>query len=533
MARVIARSSGLVVVLLLVACEAGAVLGNPCERTSQCARSLVCAVGRCRAGCRASTDCSIGERCLVEPVSGTGVCSLGSSDRCDTSACADGFVCIDGACQNACGRIVACPDGVCVDGACVPSTPIDAGVVDASGADAGADATIDAGPRCPGPRCDRVVQIAPGYGTFCARMESGAVWCWGRCDEGECSSPGITLGACGCAPTPVQASDEHGAPIADASDLAGGENYACALRTGGQVWCWGGYNPVVDLGAPRPVPIQALVGGVGAALDHAVDIEGTRDHACALRDTGELYCWGNARAGALGTANATESAIALLATELVDVRAFAMSFDHTIGVRTDGSVIGVGENAVRQLGGPSPDGGDDAYHAVVNAWSLPARAIATSGGMSCGIFVDGSVPDGRIGCWGDPGYGPPFGSDPLAAPVACPMGSVGQCAAEPTWLHAPTGERWAGLSVDYNIVLAWTDAGSLYGWSTAGSVGAEPERFVGIEGHVTQAVAHWNAICAVTSEGDVWCRGVNDVGQLGRGVLFSAADLALVRVAFP
>lgn len=141
--------------VLLAACQSSPPIGDACARASDCASPLVCAIGRCRAACATSADCSVGARCLVDPTSGSRVCSL-SVDGCATHACARGFVCVDDACVNACGSLVECPDGVCSDGACVAiasdaGPPPDAAIADA-GSDGGADGGTDAGadPTCPG-----------------------------------------------------------------------------------------------------------------------------------------------------------------------------------------------------------------------------------------------------------------------------------------------------------------------------------------------------------------------------------------------
>ncbi|MFO0681636.1 MAG: hypothetical protein U0234_06280 [Sandaracinus sp.] len=528
------RTALLLMALAALGCQSSAPSGSPCTRTSECGAPGVCALGRCREQCRASRDCGPTDRCLVEPESGVGVCSLGAIDRCDTGACADGFACVNGECVNACDRIVACPDGSCVAGSCVNVRPDAGAPADAGAADAGDASRVDAGPTCAGPSCDPVAQIASGYGTICARTRGGSVYCWGRCDGSQCSAPGVALGACGCAPVPVRAMDETGqAPIADATDLAGGEGFTCAVRTGGRVWCWGGYAAPVNYGAPVPVALTIEGGG---ALDHVVDIEGARDRLCALRDDGALYCIGAGAAGALGNGASTDaSAAAVRATELADVRAVSMAFDHTLAITSAGAVIGVGENASRELGGPSPGGGDDALQAVVNAFPLAARALSTTAGGTCALFDDPAQQDGRIGCWGDPSYGDRFGGGPFTT-VACTGGSSGQCVESPAWLTTPSGDRWVGLALDQLGGVAWTEGGALWAWGTTPATSDTSFHRIdtdGITGRVVQALVHQEAVCAVTDAGEVYCRGKNDVGQLGRRSLFVTPDPYFARVSWP
>jgi len=133
------RAPAVAALLALVACQPSPVPGAACERASDCTPPLACAVGRCRAPCASSLDCPTLARCIVEPATGIGVCSLPAVDECARHECPLGFVCRSGSCLNACDAIPRCPDGRCEDGACVPPNlpALDAGP------------TGDAGPATP------------------------------------------------------------------------------------------------------------------------------------------------------------------------------------------------------------------------------------------------------------------------------------------------------------------------------------------------------------------------------------------------
>ena len=60
----------------------------------------------------------------------------------------------------------------------------------------------------------------------------------------------------------------------------------CALRATGEVWCWGSYVPP-DPDAVRGTPIRV------DGLDHIVDLQAGRQFFCALREDHQLLCWGN------------------------------------------------------------------------------------------------------------------------------------------------------------------------------------------------------------------------------------------------
>lgn len=135
---------------VLAACDAPVRLGQPCERTSQCASPYACLFGRCRVECVEHRDCPLESECTLG-ADGTGVCRVPEDVCTDDSQCAAPLVCGDDAlCRAACTDDTDCPSG----SSCRPSAsrlvcvrddvaPLDGGASDA-GADAG---VIDAGER--------------------------------------------------------------------------------------------------------------------------------------------------------------------------------------------------------------------------------------------------------------------------------------------------------------------------------------------------------------------------------------------------
>ncbi len=132
--------------IVSVACQAVGERGASCERASECAQPLVCALGRCRAQCSESRDCPAGARCLAAS-RGAGVCSLEVESRC-TDFCSPPLRCEADQCRTECTTDADCFRGRCVDLTCVEPTsgldagpPPDGGDDAAQGADAGRDAS--------------------------------------------------------------------------------------------------------------------------------------------------------------------------------------------------------------------------------------------------------------------------------------------------------------------------------------------------------------------------------------------------------
>lgn len=81
----------------------------------------------------------------------------------------------------------------------------------------------------------RAVQIGAGYGTMCALLANGHVYCWGLNERGQVGTD--TGGKAVPTPTPV-------AGVAGASSLWVGDSYACAVLHDGNADCWG--NDEID-----------------------------------------------------------------------------------------------------------------------------------------------------------------------------------------------------------------------------------------------------------------------------------------------
>jgi alpha-tubulin suppressor-like RCC1 family protein len=80
-------------------------------------------------------------------------------------------------------------------------------------------------------------------------------------------------------------------------EVAVGRFHACALRQGGEVVCWGG-NAFGQLGDGTTVnrPAPAAVPGIGSVARIAA---GSR-HTCVVTVAGAVLCWGSNADGQLG-----------------------------------------------------------------------------------------------------------------------------------------------------------------------------------------------------------------------------------------
>lgn len=135
-------------------------LASGCSINSDCTSPLVCSFEKCHAACRASSDCSMGARCVIVSA-GAGVCQLEQDTTTCTydTDCAKPLACaVDGQCRNECKSVRDCAGGqVCTpSGSCADRGEVNAmgelqsvadggGVVGAGGNGQGGDTTTKGG----------------------------------------------------------------------------------------------------------------------------------------------------------------------------------------------------------------------------------------------------------------------------------------------------------------------------------------------------------------------------------------------------
>ncbi|MCA9607142.1 MAG: hypothetical protein KC619_16160 [Myxococcales bacterium] len=250
--------------------------------------------------------------------------------------------------------------------------------------------------------------IACGYDRDCAIRESGDGDCWGEWIpdslepiRGPMRSVAVSYRPCFV--------DEHGALLCHldinwrsgtfartelvahgTSDVSAGEQFACAV-VGAQVLCLGenhdgelGREPsgVVDWGAP----------GVVEELAEVVDVATGRRHACALRQSGDVYCWGNNERRQLGTSSpstSTPQRVEGLPLDVVSIDAF---HNNSCALRAGGELICWGDNDFEQL---TRDRHDSPLGPTRIELDVRLVEVGVGGNFICGLD-DAS----QVWCWG-------------------------------------------------------------------------------------------------------------------------------------
>lgn len=335
-------------------------------------------------------------------------------------------------------------------------------------------------------------------GATCAIKADGTLHCFGAAGEGGLG-PGNTTNAA----TPV--------PVAGTgwTKLAGSHRMMCGLRAGGEVVCWGTARfGGLPAGRWTHAPADFVVALPGGATDLDVAwsyaftptitpsprADRSPDHelGCALVGT-ELRCWGDNRAGQLGTRAATGSPLPVASLVDVPLGPIALGAAHGCGI--EGGTVACWGSVLH--GAAS---GAIAGTATTPCTSAPCdvgaprlimpldgvTALAVGRDHACALHGD------TVTCWGDNAHGQLGGGSGAATPRAIP-GAF-------TKLFADGGDRTCATTTA-SVVRCWGD-------DQPASDHPELSAFVA---HATGASFR----CYLDAGNGMWCEGDNSVGQFG------------------
>jgi len=352
--------------------------------------------------------------------------------------------------------------------------------------------------------------VAAGAGFACALAADGALFCWGDNHFGQLAIGGDTVRTT-AAPVPG---------LAQVGALAAGGAHNCATAADAAgapaLFCWGA-NGSSQLGnlssadAPSPTRIPSLQ-PIGIAAGQA--------HTCAFAADKELRCWGAGAAGQLGQPPGMDNVITSpTVTDLGGVPggdgvyAVAAGAAHTcVAATISASVLCFGLNSDGQLGKPIQDapGGPSPVASLLSR-DKPA-SLAAGDAHTC------AVDDGVVSCWGagDQGQLGDGSIDGHATPAPVTLGN-GATTADAVVAGAAHTCALAG-----GKIICW-------GRNAEGQAGS-PTQIPLVSPALVQDMSQTVAVavaagarhtCAIFSDATVRCWGANESGQLGDGTVDS------------
>jgi alpha-tubulin suppressor-like RCC1 family protein len=375
--------------------------------------------------------------------------------------------------------------------------------------------------------------IAAGGAHSCALMADTSVQCWGYAPYGELGN-GTTNTT--YLPQVVQRVNDDGTtgPLKGVERIRAGAYTSCAVTGDGRGWCWG-YNAAGQLGNTTwgfPLPNQgysnqAVAAPVAGAyhdansiiyegMDALTDLASGYQHTCGLRFDGTVWCWGANAAGQLGSG--TQASIipvqvqgAAFATTPPSI---ASGYKHTCMIAADGTARCWGGNSSGALGdGTSTDRSTPVQVLGAARW----RTIAAGSYHTCALSADGAVL-----CWGYNNSGQ-VGDGTTTnrfSPVTVNLASGGLLGTA-TGIAAGEGTTCATINDGTVKCWGWGGEGNLGDGQTSAHHSTVPTTVMSAANQNLTgviALASGNAhMCAVVQDGTVWCWGRNTDGELGNG----------------
>lgn len=348
-----------------------------------------------------------------------------------------------------------------------------------------------------GSQNDPLVELELGPDHSCLRHQSGIARCWGKNRDGRLGD-----GSYETRPQPVQVASLGGA----ATDLALGARHSCALRADGEVLCWGddaagalGQGDPEDEAEARPGPRHVT------RLDDAIALASGDGFSCAVRETGEVACWGRNQDGQLGDGSREASRPEPgPITGVSDAVAIAAGLDQACAVRKSGAVLCWGVNDKGQLGRPA---GEPLRRPTPVPKVDDATAVTIGAEHGCALRQSGEVY-----CWGSDAEGQ------LGDGAGDRGGRVAQLSDA---VELSAGRAHTCARRRSGAVVCWgaNNQGQIGNSASAAALKTPVQYPTAVTklsdaAEVTVGPEHG---CARKRDGKAVCWGRNDLGQLGSG----------------
>lgn len=284
----------------------------------------------------------------------------------------------------------------------------------------------------------------------------------------------------------------------------------CGKTALGSTYCWGDRGDGALGDGKRGFEVQPVAPPVSFKVaENGLSLSSA--HACAVSQAGPTYCWGFNASGQLGDGSREDSATPVTVQSGVSFVSVSTGALHSCGVTATGDAYCWGNANEGALGNGST-GGESGVSTtpvlVEGGHSWKAVGTGMFGNATCGVTTAGAVY-----CWGP--------NDALQAGQA-----TGALFTTPQLVD--DSRTYVFVENGGNHTCALTDAGEAYCWGsddrdigifgdgTLGTVSASPVAVGGGYAFASLSVGP-DFICGVTGDGEAYCWGQGDLGQLGDG----------------
>lgn len=337
-----------------------------------------------------------------------------------------------------------------------------------------------------------LTSITVGGRSTCGVTTLGRIYCWGGNAGGQLGD-----GTRDQRLTPVLVSTD-----ATFTTVSAGHGHTCGLTTLAQPYCWGtNFSGQIGDGLTALVHTTPVPTKGGHRFE---SLHGGFVHTCGRDKTGALFCWGGNNFGQLGVPGVGHSIPTEVASPLGFV-SFDTGHDHTCSTTTDGRSYCWGHNGKGQLGdGTVTD--RDTPTAIRN--NIGFERLYPGNLSTCGL-----TSTLQAYCWGRNNDGE-LGDSSIVSSTD-PVAVVGDLLFDSLSVQ----DRYAcGLAGGNAYCWGANDFGNL-------GIGRDGNQVPNVTfptpvsgGHTFVSLsAGGGHACGLTKNGQVYCWGHNDEGQLGTG----------------
>ena len=189
-------------------------------------------------------------------------------------------------------------------------------------------------------------QVAAGFRSSFGLRTNGTIWSWGYNGAGNLGD-GTTVTK--SSPVSVIGGFTDWCQVAASGTSNSVCHWALAVRQNGTAWAWG-YNSCGQLGNNSTASRSSPVSVVGGFTDWC-QVSAGAQHSMGLRQTGQLYAWGNGSNGRLGNnSTATQLQPVAVVGGFTDWCQFNAGGMNSFAIRTNGTLWAWGEASTGALG---------------------------------------------------------------------------------------------------------------------------------------------------------------------------------------
>jgi len=336
----------------------------------------------------------------------------------------------------------------------------------------------------------------------CATKTNGTLWCWGPDTNGELGN-----GADGSQISP----DQESTSATDWKAMTGGSSHSCAVKTNGTVWCWGA-NFAGQLGNSGRTGLSLSPVQEGTTAANWKETATGRDHSCAVKTDGTLWCWGRDNSLQLGDgAGSTNQPTPVQeATAATDWKTVTAGLFHTCATKTNNTLWCWGEDGDGQLGNGAVTG--QQHTPSQESTAATDWAVVDAGGQhTCAVKANGT-----LWCWGFDGNQELGNSWGVSGDQISP------------YQEFTAATDWSTVSAGVWYTCAVKTTGTLWCWgddvndqlgngATSGQQDVPVQEATVATDWKTVAAGEWHT-CAIKTNGTLWCWGLDGDGQIGDGL---------------